>query len=864
MKCKKAAIVTFFFICSALNACLLGIAHADIGWVKYISPFNQKEIAFLQENLESLKEIGWEYGMDDQEIMRLLNESLEQSAEKKKECQYNVRGLAAQYALFNKKDIDLNEAADWYKSNACRDTSLALSNLAMIHVENENLEEAIELFKAAADKGFVPAQFCLAYLYYQKYPVIMSRLSKTQPMKKEEKGKKAEQQDTFVTLANAWLKQSVEQGYPPAKYLMAEILGKCASVIKDNSPNPSDDSDKLVEEYGDEIKKLINEAAEAEGFLYAVYMRGLYYQRGKIFERNSELALENMKKAADKGFIHAKCCYGKWLTKGIAVAKSEENEKEGVKLWLSVAEQGHPRVDYELGVYYYEKNGSKDREFLPYMKRAAEKNYALALTFLGQWYSYRKYSGKDYDEKIGVTMLEKAAELGNSEAQNALAVKYKEDYFWLPLIQTKRAKQIVRLFECSALKNNPYAYANLARVHYQGDFGISKDKREALSYYKKAKDFGFKTKGKEYNDIKMDYDLSREYYPADYDETSLEEVEVLFEDKLVNYFCVDNETVNEFFSLGTVDHRVVEDTGESLFLQGLAHEYGLSSLDASKEKAMKYYERAYTEKEFSPAACHTALLKASAGTEDGFRDAEALAAIAIGNEDSKSLAKYCLAKINFKKAKLLEKEAKDYPDKLQEVERLRQEAEALLKESAEKKFPPAEYCLGCWKLKKDAYNAANILESMDLIGSASDHGLAAAQCLSYLLAKRKMMSKEYNRSDLLRKAAKQNHIPAMNAFGEWFLRHPTRRSMYAGKAIAALNKAADQGDDAIACYNLGKAYQRGAGLAADAGNAVAYYRKAAEKGLKIAEAALKKMPAQTVATEPEQKASAENVAESAQ
>ena len=116
-----------------------------------------------------------------------------------------------------------------------------------------------------------------------------------------------------------------------------------------------------------------------------------------------------------------------------------------------------------------------------YLERAADLGYHEALFILGTNYLFG-VNNVERDEKRGVEMLQKAAELGNANAQNGLGVCYyigrgvEQDY-------TKAAKWV----KAAADQGNTQGMSSLGECYYYGR-GVEQDYDKAFALFKKAED----------------------------------------------------------------------------------------------------------------------------------------------------------------------------------------------------------------------------------------------------------------------------------------------------------------------------------------------------------------------------------------
>lgn len=133
---------------------------------------------------------------------------------------------------------------------------------------------------------------------------------------------------------------------------------------------------------------------------------------------------------------------------------AEKAYKNGVK-------QGDVDAMYSLAsLYYKEKQTSNRDNIIELLEQAANEGHEKANLHLGNFYKTGKFVRKNI--KKAVHHYEKAAEAGNAEAQNLLAI-------WLSRtgVEAPCSPRVIELFEASAQSKNLNAMANLGyRIAY--------------------------------------------------------------------------------------------------------------------------------------------------------------------------------------------------------------------------------------------------------------------------------------------------------------------------------------------------------------------------------------------------------------
>ncbi|WP_295454875.1 serine/threonine-protein kinase [uncultured Thiodictyon sp.] len=153
------------------------------------------------------------------------------------------------------------------------------------------------------------------------------------------------------------------------------------------------------------------------------------------------------------------------------------DDQEAVGWYRMAAEQGNVYGEYNLGRMYDSGRGLKKDgdEALRWFHKAAEQGYAQAESvILG--ISLGHIGGRRAAEEL--ESLQKAAERGNVDAQNALG-KY----------DTKDGREAAHWYRMAAEQGDAHGQTDLARLYLSGK-GLERDDREAVKWYLKAAEQG--------------------------------------------------------------------------------------------------------------------------------------------------------------------------------------------------------------------------------------------------------------------------------------------------------------------------------------------------------------------------------------
>lgn len=156
-------------------------------------------------------------------------------------------------------------------------------------------------------------------------------------------------------------------------------------------------------------------------------------------------------------------------------------DKLAAQAFVQAAEQGDAEAYAALGFMHisgihFEKSIS---EAVKWYKLAAEKEHPLALNMLS--YLYAAGEGVPKDEKLAVQMCQKAAELGQLEAQRNLANMLLEGKNGF----AKNSALAAEWYGKAAKGGNVDAQLSLAHLYYDGD-GVPQDYEEAERLYELA------------------------------------------------------------------------------------------------------------------------------------------------------------------------------------------------------------------------------------------------------------------------------------------------------------------------------------------------------------------------------------------
>ena len=152
------------------------------------------------------------------------------------------------------------------------------------------------------------------------------------------------------------------------------------------------------------------------GSALAYHAIGNCYYDGVGVKRNLEKSAEYYGYAAELGLAKSQFNLGNAYYKGEGLT---ERKFMAFFWYKKAAEQGYDRAQYMLGRCYLAGIGAWDpEEAVRWFKKSAAQNHDKACYYLG--YCYEEGKGVDRDKQIAREWYEKAAELGNASAKEAL------------------------------------------------------------------------------------------------------------------------------------------------------------------------------------------------------------------------------------------------------------------------------------------------------------------------------------------------------------------------------------------------------------------------------------------------------------
>ena len=336
---------------------------------------------------------------------------------------------------------NFDEAVKWYRAAAEQGYAAAQCNLGSDYYNGtgvtQNFDEAVRWFRKAAEQGYADAQFRLGVCYENGTGVTQDLVE-----------------------AVRWYRAAAEQGLSTAQCNLGICYEYGTGVAKDPV--------EAVRWY---------RAAAEQGHAQAQFNLGVCYKYGTGVAKNLVEAVKWYRKAAEQGYADAQCNLGVCYEFGTGVAK---NLVEAVKLFRAAAEQGNAQAQCNLGICYKFGTGVAKNlvEAVKLYRAAAEQGHAQAQCNLGLCYIYGTGVAKDPVE--AVKWYHKAAEQGYADAQCNLGVCYE-----CGTGVAKDPVEAVKLYRAAAEQGLATAQCNLG-VCYENGTGVAKNLVEAVKWYRAA------------------------------------------------------------------------------------------------------------------------------------------------------------------------------------------------------------------------------------------------------------------------------------------------------------------------------------------------------------------------------------------
>ena len=453
------------------------------------------------------------------------------------EAQYK---LALMYRDGNNYEQNDELYKEWIEKAALHGHTKAQVLLADLLISENKTEDAIELYRLAADKGDSDAKNKISMLKKDKKDTTIELINETLTMINENTSGINEFRLAEMQLKIAWnnkdkknaydlFERALMDGYIPAAHQMA-IMHRDGIGIERNIAK---------------MEELLSVSAE-KGFMPSITMLSDLYYQGRLLPKNDDKCFNWTLKASELGNAGMMYKLAVMYRDGIGTDKNEKASNYWINNYNNICLQQqrqyaqnylkiHSPEDYSkmfdkienifnTGIihdyYVYQIiNGKETVEILTQMKKLANAGNIDAQRRLGNYYYDGVGVKKDYGE--AVKWYEKAAQLGDSWSQNRLGEIYrdgktgkidaeKSKFYFISAAEqgnTGSIGNLISMIVTKELEDNGlheqlmgylYGLANAGNIdaqrrlgnYYYDGVGVKKDYGEAVKWYEKAAQLG--------------------------------------------------------------------------------------------------------------------------------------------------------------------------------------------------------------------------------------------------------------------------------------------------------------------------------------------------------------------------------------
>lgn len=342
--------------------------------------------------------------------------------------------LATFYRDGNQVERDMEQYRHWLESAAVREHPMAASELADIYVSEGRMDDAMALYRTAADSGDFDSR--------RKYSVMAGCT-----------------QGEIESLRKVML-DFTSSGYPSDLYNYANLMYRSALVPADY----------------EEAFRYALMASEA-GWTDADYLLALMYRDGTGTDRSVEKAVQYYTKAAENGHQRAMTVLAEMYGEGRYVQRDPE---KAFRWYLASAESGNNRSQYQVAVMYAAGIGTE-------RDPAAAKDW-YARYSNGSLNEFRRNAmdlgrSRGVDPDTMLSMLKTSSLSCNPQSMCALASKYADGR------GVKRNEgAAVQLLRRASVSGGP-ARTRLGEMYLEG-IGTEKDTDRAFELFRSAAQSG--------------------------------------------------------------------------------------------------------------------------------------------------------------------------------------------------------------------------------------------------------------------------------------------------------------------------------------------------------------------------------------
>ena len=326
--------------------------------------------------------------------------------------------LGDRYQKGDGVEQDMEEAVEWWKKAAEQGDVSATHNVGVYYYEHEDLPNAKEYLKKAISLGFLDSYYTLAFCYLHNAAVEGNVQKGIDCLEAAAKKGHLESQWQLACIyhdgiygtkdldkARYWLDKCLEAEYPMAHYAMAGSL-----VHGDMYPK---DLGKALEHYRKAVELGCHDADED-------YISLRWYGNDGV-EANREEVINVYKQLAES--CDAVAWYNLYCFYADETYEGHDNDLAADYLQRS-ADAGYAEAIFQMGIQHWQEGlfHADHKKAFQYFVQAAQMGHVEARTWLG--YCYKFGYGIDKDINKAIELFTSAVEEGSRDAVRYLVSLY--------------------------------------------------------------------------------------------------------------------------------------------------------------------------------------------------------------------------------------------------------------------------------------------------------------------------------------------------------------------------------------------------------------------------------------------------------
>jgi len=325
-------------------------------------------------------------------------------------------------------------------------TAEVLYGQAMNEFNRTNFDEALDLFKRSAEKGYAPAQNALGEMYKDGEGVTQN-----------------------YNTALQWFRKAAEKGNADGEYNYGDMYYHGYSVTQN---------------YSTAYKWFSKSVAKSTAPAFAHAHIGDMYYHGYYLSENKAEALKWYINAGEKGEPYAQNAIGEIYDNGMGAA---ENKAEAVRWYRKAAEQDYAPAQNALGEMYKDGEGVAQNynTALQWFRKAAEKGNAAGEYNYGDMY----YHGFSVSNNYSTAYQWFMKSIQKNDAP-AFAYAHIGDMYYNGYHVSENKTEALRWYKQAGERDEPYAQNQIGLMYARGEGGVTQNETEAVDWYRKAAEGG--------------------------------------------------------------------------------------------------------------------------------------------------------------------------------------------------------------------------------------------------------------------------------------------------------------------------------------------------------------------------------------